>query len=438
MRTKGSLGTKVRPPRRVVGTITVPGDKSISHRAVILGSLSEGRCRVRNFLSSCDCLSTVACMRGLGVDIIEKGETTLEIGGLGLGGLREPGDVLNVSNSGTTARLLAGLLAGQPFHSVLTGDDSLRRRPMLRVVAPLREMGARIFGRQNGRFAPLSIIGGDLKPISYSMPVASAQVKSAVLLAGLYAQGQTVVREPSPTRDHTERMLRLMGGEVEAIDGGLKISGGGELSPIDIAVPGDISSAAFFLVAALLCPDSKLIMTGVGVNPTRTGMIDVLQKMGANISITNHRTEGGEPVADLEAESSGLQGIEIEGKTIPRVIDELPIIAVAATQAKGRTVVRGAEELRVKETDRIRAIVQELSKMGSKIGEQPDGFTIEGPTPLRGARCQSRGDHRIAMALAVAGLVAEHETYIEGTECVEVSFPGFFQILEKVSQEDSP
>jgi 3-phosphoshikimate 1-carboxyvinyltransferase len=425
---------KIEPVQRLAGTIRVPGDKSVSHRAVMLGSLSQGTCLVRNFLPSQDCLSTVDCMRALGVEINELNDSTLEICGVGLYGLKEPQDVLNVGNSGTTIRLLSGLLAGQNFHTVLTGDDSIRGRPMMRVVSPLREMGARIYGREDGRFAPLSIMGGDLHSISYTLPVASAQVKSAILIAGLYASGETAVKEPSPTRDHTERMLRSMGKEVESLDGHITISGGGELSPFDLEVPGDISSAAFFLVAGLVCPNSNITIQGVGINPTRTGIIDVLNTMEANISITNKRAEGAEPVADLRVESSGLRGIDIRGEMIPRVIDELPIIAVAATQAKGKTVVRDAQELRVKETDRIRATVQELSKLGAKIEEHDDGFSVEGPTVLRGARCHSHGDHRIAMALAVAGLIAEGETSVEDANCIDVSFPYFFETLGSLAR----
>ncbi|UCE18946.1 MAG: 3-phosphoshikimate 1-carboxyvinyltransferase [Gemmatimonadota bacterium] len=425
---------RIKRVEGLAGTLPVPGDKSISHRAVLLGSISHGISRVRNFLRSQDCLSTMRCMKALGVEIIEPNGSTLEIGGVGLHGLKEPQDVLNVSNSGTTIRLLSGLLAGQEFHAVLTGDDSIRRRPMLRVVGPLREMGAKIFGREDGRFAPLSIMGSDLNPSSYTLPVASAQVKSALLLAGLYTTGETVVKEPAPTRDHTERMLRCMGKEVKSSDGNIAIRGGGELSPLDLEVPGDISSAAFFLVSGLVCPDSQVTIRGVGVNPTRTGIIDVLSEMGGNISVANERAEGGEPVADLQVESSELRGIDIHGGMIPRVIDELPVIAVAATQAKGKTVVRDAQELRVKETDRIRASVEELSKLGAKIEESDDGFSVEGPTELRGAKCHSHDDHRIAMALAVAGLVAEGETNITNADCVDVSFPNFFETLTNLAR----
>jgi 3-phosphoshikimate 1-carboxyvinyltransferase len=419
-----------RPKRGLQGAIGVPGDKSISHRAVILGSISSGTCRVRGFLRSQDCLQTVACLRRLGVEIREVNTGTMEIEGVGLKGLQEPDDLLDVGNSGTTIRLLTGLLAGQEFHSVLTGDDSLRRRPMMRIVTPLREMGARIEGRQKGRFAPLSIVGGDLRPISYAMPVASAQVKSAILLAGLYAHGKTGVKEPAPSRDHTERMLRLQGRDVENTDGLITMSGAEELAPFDIDVPGDISSAAFFVVAGLICGDSDLKVEHVGVNPTRTGIMDVLRQMGGHITFSNPRNEGQEPVADIWVKSSRLRGTRIEGEMIPRVIDELPVLAVAATQAEGRTVVGGAEELRVKETDRIGAMVRELSKMGARIQERRDGFVVEGPTPLHGAECDSHGDHRIAMAMAVAGLVAEGETIITHADCVDVSFPDFFEILK--------
>jgi 3-phosphoshikimate 1-carboxyvinyltransferase len=329
-------------------------------------------------------------------------------------------------------RLLAGLLAGQPFGCTITGDGALQGRPMDRIITPLREMGARIHGQDHGRFAPLTLKGGPLKPIRYDMPVASAQVKSAILLAGLYAPGRTGITEPAPCRDHTERMLQFLGKEVLTQDGEVLIEGGGELQATRIEVPGDLSSAAYFLVAAAVIPKSKVVIKGVGVNPTRTGIIEALRKMGADIAVRNERLVCNEPVADIEMRSSRLQGTEIFGKLVPTLIDELPVLAVAATQAYGTTIVRDAAELRVKETDRIRAVARELLKLGAKIEERKDGWAIEGPTQLRGNGCRSYGDHRMAMALTVAGLMAEGKTVIARYECVNISFPGFLEKMEKV------
>jgi 3-phosphoshikimate 1-carboxyvinyltransferase len=424
----------IQPVRSIAGKISLPGDKSISHRAVILGGIAKGRSRVENFLPSQDCLSTLNCLRFLGVDIKRVGHRSLEINGVGRRGLQEPRKVLDAGNSGTTMRLLAGVLSGQPFQSVISGDGSLRQRPMGRIVEPLQRMGALISGRDQNRFAPLTIQGGELKAIDYTTKVASAQVKSAILLAGLYAQGRTVVREPALSRDHTERMLQHMGKKLRIADCTVSIEGGGELQGGDTNVPGDVSSAAYFLVAATIVGNSRLVMGGIGVNPTRTGLIDVLRRMGANISMGNERMICNEPVADIEVTPGQLRGMEISGKTVPTLIDELPVLAVAATQAMGTTVVKDAAELRVKETDRISAMAAELSKMGARIEQREDGWVIEGPTPLRGARCRSHGDHRVAMAVAVSGFIAQGETRIQGAECIDISFPGFLKTIEKAAR----
>ncbi len=423
----------VRSACRIDGSISLPGDKSISHRAVILASIAEGKSRVENFLPSQDCLSTLECMRALGVEITGLDNTTLEIVGVGRGGLKESSDVLDAGNSGTTIRLLSGLLAGQPFFSVLSGDGSLRRRPMRRIIEPLRMMGAHITGRDQDRFAPIAITGAHLKGIEYNMKVASAQVKSAILLAGLYAQGQTVVREPAASRDHTERIMQFMGKALNISEEGIAIEGGGSLQGREVVIPGDISSAAYFLVAATIIGNSRLVLQGVGVNPTRAGILKALKKMGGQISSIDERMISNEPIADMEVQSALLHGTEISGEMIPRLIDELPVLAVAATQAVGTTIIRDAAELRVKETDRIRAMARQLSGMGANIEEKEDGWVIEGPTPLRGARCLSHGDHRIAMAMAVAGLIARGETYIRGAECVDISFPGFLSEIAKIA-----
>jgi 3-phosphoshikimate 1-carboxyvinyltransferase len=434
----------VKKARGLRGRITVPGDKSISHRALLLGAIAEGKTRVQNFLPAADCLATLACVQGLGVEVERLSETELIVQGRGLHGLREPEDILDCAGSGTTMRLLAGILAGQSFYSVLTGNEQLRRRPMGRIVEPLRRMGATVLGRNDGHLPPLTIVGGNLQGIEYRLPVASAQVKSAILLAGLYADGPTVIHEPGPARDHTERMLATMAEgqtskskaqsskfkvlEVNAAT--ITLRGGiTRLSSLDIVVPGDISSAAYFIAAACLVPGSEIAIEGVGVNPTRTGFLDALREMGAEILVENQREVSGEPVADVVVRAGGLRGIEVWGDQVPRMIDEFPILAVVASQAQGMTVVRDAAELRVKETDRIANITVELRKLGACIEERPDGFVVEGPTPLVGTQVNSHGDHRLAMSLAIAGLVAEGETTIEGAECIADSFPGFEEVL---------
>jgi 3-phosphoshikimate 1-carboxyvinyltransferase len=407
------------------GHVRVPGDKSISHRALLLGAIADGPSRVEGFLPAADCQVTLRLVRALGIQVEQHTPTTLTVHGRGLQGLQEPEDILDCGRSGTTMRLLAGLLAGQPFLSLLSGDAQLRGRPMGRVVEPLRRMGAAVLARDGGRLPPLAIQGGGLRGIDYTLPVASAQVKSALLLAGLYADGPTTLHVPGPARDHTERMLLAMGAKLETVDGGLEIEPGSSLRAVEMAVPGDLSSAAFLLVSALLVPGSECTIKGVGVNPTRTGLLDVVQAMGAGVTVHDARTVGGEPVADLTIRSSELRGVDVGGNLVVRMIDEFPVLAVAATQAHGETVVRDAAELRVKETDRIATTVQELRRLGAKIEPQPDGFVVHGPTPLTGNAVRSHGDHRLAMALAVAGLIATGETVVQDVDCIADSFPGF-------------
>lgn len=418
---------KARGPLQ--GQITVPGDKSISHRSVMLGALAEGLTEVTGFLPGADCLSTIRCFRAMGAEVEELAPDHLLVRGKGLGGLQEPGDVLDAGNSGTTTRLMAGVLAGQPFYSVITGDASIRRRPMDRVTVPLREMGARISGRQGGRLAPLTIQGTQLTPIHYQSPVASAQVKSSVLLAGLACDGVTRVTEPLQTRDHTERMLRGFGATV-AVDGlTAAVHGRPRLVGQRVAVPGDISSAAFFLVAAAIVPGSEVLIRSVGVNPTRTGILEILAAMGADVRLENQREVAGEPVADLLVRGSELTGTEIGGAVVPRAIDELPVVAVAALFARGTTTIRDAHELRVKESDRITAVATELRKLGARVEELPDGMIIEGGHALKGARVDAHLDHRLAMSLAVAALRTEGEIGIDGEDSIAVSFPGFAAAL---------
>jgi 3-phosphoshikimate 1-carboxyvinyltransferase len=418
------------------GEVAPPGDKSISHRAVILNSVAQGRAKIGNFSPGEDCLATVACLRELGAEITEKSRGTLIVTGVGEKGLKEPEDVLNAGNSGTTIRLLAGLLASQTFLSIITGDESLRSRPMARVIHPLRLMGAQFWGREGDSLAPLVIKGGQLHGIEYRLPVASAQLKSAILIAALFAQGETTVEEPAPSRDHTERMLRAMGADLQS--DGSKIT----LAPkptsllaLDLDIPGDISSAAFWIVAGAIHPNAKIRITNAGNNPTRMGIIEVLSDMGAKVRIENERIAGGEPVADITVESSHLVGKQIEGSIIPRLIDEIPLIALAGCVARGTTIIRDAAELRVKETDRIAAVVGELSKLGAEIEELPDGMVIHGGKTLQGAECSSHYDHRLAMTLGIAALIARGETVIHDAEVVAVSYPAFWQELERLTRQ---
>lgn len=432
----------VRSGSPLHGQAGVPGDKSISHRALMLGALADGVSHVRGFLPGGDCLATLGCMRALGIEISLNGWNDLNgqnsvesveaiIHGCGLRGLQEPSAPLDCVRSGTTMRLLAGILAGQSFDSVLSGDPQLLTRPMRRVVEPLRAMGANISDTKG--HGPLVIHGKGLRGGEHTLAVASAQVKSALLLAGLFADGPTTVCQLGPSRDHTERMLAAMGADIHTA--GLDVTLAlpvAALTPLTFAVPGDISSAAFPLVAALLVPDSEITLTGVNTNWTRTGLLDVLAAMGAEITLTHESDQGGEPVADLVMRSTSLTGTEIGGDTVVRMIDEFPVLAVAATRARGTTVVRDARELRVKETDRIATVVAELRKLGAQIEPQDDGFIVTGPTPLHGATVDSHGDHRLGMALAVAGLVAEGETIIGNAGCIADSFPGFMSIIREL------
>lgn len=415
----------VQPGAGLHGRVAVPGDKSISHRALLLGAIADGACRVERFLPSADCRASLGAVRSLGVEVEEHAPTTLTVHGRGLRGLQEPDDVLHCARSGTTMRLMAGLLAGQPFLSILSGDVQLRKRPMARITEPLRRMGATVLGCDGGRRPPLAIQGGSLHGMEYKLPVASAQVKSALLLAGLYADGPTTLRVPGPARDHTERMLLAMGGNLDIGEWGVAIQPGPALRSMDLVVPGDFSSAAFLLAAATLVPHSEITIEGVGVNPTRIGLLDVLRAMGADVVLRDERTVSGEPVAELTFRASELVGVEVGGDTVVRMIDEFPVLAVAATQAQGETIVRDAGELRVKETDRIATTVQELRRLGAEIEPRPDGLVVHGPTPLKGAIVQSHGDHRLAMALAVAGLIATGKTIVENVDCIADSFPGF-------------
>ncbi len=422
----------VQPATSLKGELAVPGDKSISHRSIMLGAIANGITTVRGFLRGEDNMSTMHAFRAMGVNIEDDGET-ISIHGRGLHGLQEPGDVLDCGNSGTTIRLITGLLSGQSFFSVVTGDQYLRKRPMKRVVEPLTRMGARILGRNQGSLAPLAINGGGLAGIEYSTPVSSAQIKSSIMLAGLYAEGETTVHEPSLSRDHSERMFSQFGASLALSENGVTVRGGFELKAQEVSVPGDISSAAFFIVAALITPDSEILIRNVGVNPTRTGVIDILKAMGGDIELLDQRQLSGEPVADILVRSSRLKGIKISGSVVPRAIDEFPAVCVAAACAEGVTSVRDAKELRVKETDRITAMAGNLKTLGVTVTETEDGMDITGVERLAGGNVESFGDHRIAMSLSVAALVADGEITIRDIDCVATSFPNFFQLLEKVA-----
>lgn len=428
---------KLRPAERLIGEISLPGDKSISHRAVMIGSLAEGTTSITNFATSADCASTVACFEQLGV-LIDRAETDVTVHGVGKHGLRAPDTPLDCGNSGTTMRLMSGILAGQPFDSVLTGDESLRSRPMKRVIDPLTAMGG-IVECDSGR-APLTIRGRELNGIEYAPPVASAQIKSCVLLAGLFAAGQTSVVEATPTRDHTELMLRQFGVDVRENRQTdvtiISFTGDAKLTATQIDVPGDISSAAFFMVAAASLPGSRLTLKNVGLNPTRSAVLLALAQLGVRLSVEHHPQTSGEPVGDITIEGGIDQTTEpdiLAGPVIANLIDELPVLAVLGTQLEHGLEVRDARELRVKESDRIASVVTNLRRMGATVNELEDGFQIS-RSHLNGARIDSFGDHRIAMAFAVAGLLAKGETYIQNAECVDVSFPSFFQTLAEVTQ----
>lgn len=415
------------------GEITIPGDKSVSHRALMFSSLAQGTSCISGLLQGEDCHATLKAFRALGVTIDSEGDDRLIVQGVGLRGLKEPDDVIDCGNSGTTMRLMSGILAAQPFFSVLTGDQYLRKRPMRRIVEPLTQMGARIYGRDGHTRAPLAIVGGSLQPRAYSSAIASAQVKSALLLAGMQTEGTTTVHEPHLSRDHSERMLRYFGAPVESFAGGARVRGPVTLEGRDLLVPGDISSAAFFLVAGLIVPGAELLLKNVGINPTRSGIIDILQQMGGSITLLNEREQSAEPVADLLVKSSDLHGIDIGGELIPRAIDEFPVISVAAAFADGVTSIRDAAELRVKETDRIAAMCECLTTLGGKVEPLEDGMRITGTGRLVGGRVSSCGDHRIAMSMAIASLRAESEVTIVDTDCTETSFPGFWDLLQSVS-----
>ena len=417
------------------GSLSIPGDKSISHRALMLGALAQGETRIQGLLLGEDVISTANCLRSLGAKISDLTAETVLVTGRGLGQFQEPLDVLNAGNSGTTMRLMLGILAAQPnCFFTLAGDRSLRSRPMSRVVKPLTQMGAEIWGRQNNNLAPLAIHGQKLRPIHYHSPVASAQVKSCLLLAGLITEGQTTVTEPALSRDHSERMLKAFGADIhtDSETNSVTITGGNTLQGQSVIVPGDISSAAFWLVAASVVPDSELTLKDVGINPTRTGILDVLFKMGADITIENERIVAGEPIADLCVCYSRLQGCEIAGELTLRSIDEIPIIVVAAAFAKGTTVIKDAAELRVKECDRLSVMATQLNRMGAKITEHPDGLEIQGGHPLSGAEVASHDDHRIAMSLAVAALQASGKTIIKEATAANISYPNFFDSLQQV------
>jgi 3-phosphoshikimate 1-carboxyvinyltransferase len=420
---------QVHPAPRFRGVFTLPGDKSISHRAALLGAMAEGATLVRNYSSAADCASTLACLRALGVEVRRDG-TEVRIEGGGTSAWRPPSSVLDAENSGSTIRMLAGALAGRPFRSVLTGDQSLRRRPVERVAVPLRAMGATVL-TTDGK-PPLTIEGGRLRGLVCDLPVASAQVKTAVLLAGLQAEGVTTVREPAPSRDHTERMLPAFGVTVEREGLSATVRGGARLRGAELTVPGDASSAAFFVVAALVLPDSEVRLDGVLLSPTRTAFVEVLRAMGGRVEARLEAADP-EPVGSIVASSSRLHGTVVDPSLVPSLIDEIPALAAAAAFAEGTFTVTGAAELRVKESDRIAALAEGLAGLGARVRELPDGLVVEGGAPLRGARVRSHGDHRIAMALSVAALAAEGGTEVEGAECVAVSFPGFYALVDRAT-----
>lgn len=413
------------------GELSIPGDKSISHRAVMFGSLAKGTTHISNFLSGADCLATIDCFRKMGVEIKQKG-TNVEVYGNGLRGLKKPDTTLDVGNSGTTTRLISGILAGQDFETVLSGDASLNKRPMGRIMKPLEMMGAEIESINGDGCAPLKINGKKLKAVHYDSPVASAQVKSCVLLAGLYADGQTSVTEPALSRNHTELMLRAFGVDVESEGKTATITPPKEMHACDIIVPGDISSATFFIVAGLITPNSCIRLKNVGINSTRDGVLRVCKDMGADITMENVEDHGGEPTADLVIRTSKLKATVVEGDVIPTLIDEIPAIALLAAFAEGETVIKDAQELRVKESDRIALTVDNLVKMGVDAEGTEDGMIIRGGNPLHGASIHCKYDHRIAMTFSIAGINAEGETIIEDSECVDVSYPTFYEQLEQL------
>ena len=415
--------------KKAVGEIKVPGDKSISHRAVMLGSLANGITEISGFLKGADCLSTIDCFRKMGIDIDINGEN-VTVHGNGLRGLKKPNEMLYTGNSGTTTRLLCGILSGQNFDTSITGDASIQKRPMGRVVKPLSMMGAKI----ENEYCPLYITGTKLHGIDYKMPVASAQVKTAIILAGLYADGETVIHEIEKSRDHTELMLSAMGADLTVDNLDITVKPTNDLTAVNVDVPGDISSAAFFLVLGAIMPNSQITVTNVGINPTRTGIIDVLKDMGADITLENVHTSAGETVANITVRSSSLKGTTVGGDIIPRLIDELPIIAVAAVFADGQTVIKDAQELKVKETNRIRAVVDEFNKCGIDITETDDGMIINGGKSIHGADFKTYGDHRMAMSLTVLAQLADSESTLDDSDCACVSYPTFFDDFYKLGE----
>ena len=424
----------VNAAERIRARIEVPSDKSISHRSLIFNAIAEGQATIERILESEDVRSTAACLAALGVEIDwPEGSSTARVHGKGLHSLAEPSDVLDCGNIGTSMRLLLGLLAGQPFLSVLSGDASLRSRPMARVIKPLSQMGANISARKGGTLAPVAVAGGSLRAIDYQSPMASAQVKSAITLAGLFAGGTTTVREPEKSRDHTERMLSAMGADISSEGTLVTVHPAAKLAPLSLRVPGDISSAAPWLVLAACHPDAEILLHGVNTNPTRTGLLDILESMGASVERLEERTSGGEPVADLDVRSSKLRATTDGGSLVPRAIDELPLVALMACFAEGETVVRDAEELLVKESDRVQATVSLLSAMGARISPRPDGFVVEGPARLSGAAVDGLGDHRVGMLGAIAGALASGETHI-ANDAVAVSYPAFWQDLARAAE----
>lgn len=419
---------------KLKGEVTIPGDKSISHRAVMFGAISKGITEIDGFLSGADCISTISCFQKMGIDI-EKDNDHVIVHGKGLHGLTAPSSILDVGNSGTTTRLISGILSGQPFTSLLNGDASIQKRPMGRIITPLRLMGADISGANGGNCCPLTINGGNLQAIHYDSPVASAQIKSCIILAGLYADGITSVTEPVLSRNHTELMLKSFGANITSANTTATVNPAEELWGQKISVPGDISSAAYFIVAGLITPNSEVTIKNVGINPTRDGILKVCQAMGANLDIVNLRSSGGEPVADIIVHSSSLKGTIIEGDIIPTLIDEIPVIAVLAACAEGQTIIKDAAELKVKESDRIAVMTDNLSRMGVDVTATDDGMIINGGNGLRGATIDSHLDHRIAMSFAIASLVASGETIINDAECVNISYPNFYNDLKSLIEQ---
>ena len=422
----------VKRANSMKGELTVPGDKSISHRGIMFGAIAEGTTELEGFLDGADCRSTISCFRQMGIEISQDHDR-VQIHGKGLYGLRQPKDMLDAGNSGTTVRLISGILAGQPFTTQLTGDASIQKRPMKRIMTPLSLMGASIRSLAGNDCAPLEIHGGSLVPIHYDSPVASAQVKSCVLLAGLYAEGQTSVTEPVPSRDHTERMLSGFGAEITSRERTATVTGHPRLIGQHITIPGDISSAAYFIAAGLICPNSDLYIRNVNTNPTRAGILTVAKQMGAKITMENQRVVSGEEVCDIHVVSSDLHGTQIDRELIPSLIDEIPVIAVMAAFAEGTTVIKDAQELKVKESNRIDSVTENLNAMGGDAIPTEDGMIIHGGRPLHGARILTRSDHRIAMSFAIAGLAADGETTFDDPGCIDISYPTFFETLRSIA-----